>query len=748
MSAKRLFERARSGMFSATRAGARISMATAILTLTLCQGARPAFLDAADTVTAKDGAAENAASTSRADEMLRAFFEREVARIESESRAWIGDGTLDSVRRAESRRELERMLGIDGLDRGSDLRVTNTGTIDRPDLGIVVEKLHFQSLPGLYITANLYRPRALTGRAPGVLYLCGHGQVKIDGVSYGSKAHYQHHPTWLARHGFVALVIDTLQLGEIEGVHHGTYRLDRWWWVARGYTPAGVEAWGSMRALDVLALREDVDPDRLGVTGRSGGGIGSWWLAALDDRVKAVVPVAGLTDLRNHVLDGAIEGHCDCNYLINHGGWDYSRLAALAAPKALLFSNSDKDRIFPLDGVLRLHATLARTYGALGASNRLGLLITEGPHADTQELQVPAFRWLSRWLFEKEPAAVTVAVEKFFDPRELRVLEETPIDERNTSIDETFVPLPAARAVPGSVAELDARRREILAAVASTTFRRAPGFDESRAGADLVEAAGSRGRDVTFCDAFVVSVEDSFRLPLWVLRRSNRPSAVELRVLGEEEWSKVAASIDAIGMGVGHAEAGRRDPARDPAPSAASSDTGLSDASFQSLERLCADLRVSADRAVALLAPRGVGPTRWSGNAQEIEHIRRRFLVLGRTLEETRIHDIRAAIRSLDRRGYSDSELTLDARGLMSPLALWAAIFEPRVAKLSLEAVPPSYSAGVALLGISRITDIPETMSLVYPRRIEIRSSPGPFELAVESARLFPDVEPLRFIAP
>jgi len=162
------------------------------------------------------------------------------------------------------------------------------------------------------------------------------------------------HPAWFARHGYVCMVIDTLQLGEIEGIHHGTYRYKMWWWNSRGYTPAGVEAWNCIRALDYIQTRKEVDSSRFGVTGRSGGGAYSWWISALDDRIKAAIPVAGITDLQNHVVDGYVEGLCDCMCIVNTFGWDYPLVAAMVAPRPLLTSNSDKDNIFPLKGVIRM----------------------------------------------------------------------------------------------------------------------------------------------------------------------------------------------------------------------------------------------------------------------------------------------------------------------------------------------------------------------------------------------------------
>lgn len=137
-------------------------------------------------------------------------------------------------------------------------------------------------------------------------------------------------------------------------------------------------------ALDLIETWPGIDRKRMGITGRSGGGAYSWYAAALDDRIRVAVPVAGITDLQNHIVDGCVEGHCDCMYMINYFGWDYPKLAALIAPRPLLLANSDADGIFPLDGVLRTHQAIANVYANLGAKDKLGLLITPGPHQDTQ----------------------------------------------------------------------------------------------------------------------------------------------------------------------------------------------------------------------------------------------------------------------------------------------------------------------------------------------------------------------------
>ena len=120
---------------------------------------------------------------------LRQFLRDEVRAIAGSSLADIGSRKVWETRRGELHRELREMLGLLPEPPRGDLRAVVTGVAERPDLGIVVEKLHFQSVPGLYVTANLYRPREVEGRLPTILYLCGHGRVKIGGVSYGNKAH-------------------------------------------------------------------------------------------------------------------------------------------------------------------------------------------------------------------------------------------------------------------------------------------------------------------------------------------------------------------------------------------------------------------------------------------------------------------------------------------------------------------------------------------------------------------------------
>ncbi|MCI0743359.1 MAG: acetylxylan esterase, partial [Gemmataceae bacterium] len=298
------------------------------------------------------------------DEMIYKYLCAETDKL---SQKFLGGAkTIDEWKRKRPRlyQEYMDMLGLWPVPEKTPLKATVTGQLEAH--GVIVEKLHFQSKPGLYVTANMYRPKedssAKRKRLPAIVYVCGHSGKGRD----GNKTAFQDHGFWFANNGYVCIVLDTLQLGEIPGVHHGTYgrtwthiksygltpptpphpftpspllpvgadpsEFRPWWWSA-GYTPAGVECWNGVRAIDYLLTRPEVDPERIGVTGISGGGAATFWIAAADERVKVAVPVSGMSDLESYVKNKVLNGHCDCMFLYNTYQWDYTTIAALVAPR-------------------------------------------------------------------------------------------------------------------------------------------------------------------------------------------------------------------------------------------------------------------------------------------------------------------------------------------------------------------------------------------------------------------------------
>jgi len=629
---------------------------------------------------------------------LEAYFAAETASVEKTSLAEIRTLEDWNQRKALYREQLFEMLGL-SPDRE---RTPLNATITRKTEGklFTVENLHFQSSPGFYVTANLYAPRGLTKPAPAILYVCGHGRVKKDGVSYGNKATYQHHGAWFARNGYVCLTIDTVQLGEIEGIHHGTYREGMWWWNSRGYTSAGAEAWNCIRALDYLQSRPEVDGERLGVTGRSGGGAYSWWIAALDERIKAAVPVAGIADMRNHVIDGCVEGHCDCMFMVNTYRWDYAQVAALVAPRPLLLSNTDKDRIFPLDGVVRVHSQVARIYDLHGAGDKLGLLITEGPHKDTQQLRVPAFHWFNRWLKNDEPP-ITMAAEKLFEPEQLRVFEELPKDEITSRIHETFTPKAPKPRAPSTTAAWDEMSRKAMVQLEQKSFG---GWPKEAGDLDLKEAfsAVSAGVKLT---AYDFESQKHAPLRLYVVRPGGlaEPEKALFNALGREDWDRwIAAMAFAF---------------KDELAEELKSGIEADGPGFEQLQKSL----LARNNVWVFLAPRGIGLTDWRRGfddektiAKKEIQIRRRYMQVGQTLDGQRVWDIRRGIQAARKlEGFATLPLWVQAKRDMAVNALYAAVFEKHVARVDLWRLPKSHREGPDYLNVLRILDIPMTAAMV-----------------------------------
>src|SRR5437667_1474910 len=245
--------------------------------------------------------------------------------------------------RPELRRQLLEMLGLDPLPARSPLKPRITGTLEREAYRI--EKVIFQSSPGLYVTGNFYIPKRAAKPLPTILYLCGHSPHPL-----GAKFQYQDRAIWFASHGFACLVLDTLEFGEVAGIHHGTHDLNMWHWLSLGYTPAGVEVWNAIRALDYLATRPEVDKQRIGLTGISGGGAMTWYTAAVDERIGAAAPVCSTFTFGSQAEHWLARGQCDCIYYHNTYLRDFPIVGALIAPRPLLILSGQKDSIFPPDG--------------------------------------------------------------------------------------------------------------------------------------------------------------------------------------------------------------------------------------------------------------------------------------------------------------------------------------------------------------------------------------------------------------
>jgi dienelactone hydrolase len=638
------------------------------------------------------------------DRMIADFFHLETKKLSDETLSKID--TLEDWRDQKDvyRQQLLEMLSLDPMPARTDLNAIVTGTLDRPEF--TVEKIHFQSRPGLYVTGNVYVPKGAKAPSPAILYVCGHGPVKIDNISYGNKATYQHHGAWFARNGYVCLIIDSVQLGELEGIHHGTHNKGMWWWNSRGYTSAGAEAWNCIRALDYLQSRPDVDGQRIGVTGRSGGGAYSWWVAALDERIQAACPVAGITDLQNHVDDGCVEGHCDCMYMVNTYRWDYVQVAALVSPRPLLICNTDKDRIFPLDGVVRLHSKVRRIYDLHNASDKLGLVITEGPHKDTQELQVPVMRWFNKWL-KKEEGPVGNYAEKLFAPQELKVFPQLPSDEVTTRCYESFTSLANDSQSFDPVRAIGLLRTKTFGAWPQQELTENPMPIKLR---EIIHEDSEGVR----LSVYEFESQPGILLRFYLAKPIDiQAESLHLEIVDDVNWLR-QLELGRVGFGTALKE--------ELQAAGIDVDKAIAPDIEKRFKRWMKETR---DRKTAYVTftPRGVGITQLGKDDKYQTHVRRRFMLLGSTLASSQVWDMHRASQSLrSLPAMNELPLHFHASPEMTEVATFAALFEDKLTSLSLPKSPRSDQEAPDFLNWSRFVTPAQLLDLAKAKtRVNIR---------------------------
>ncbi|MBN2476159.1 MAG: prolyl oligopeptidase family serine peptidase [Pirellulales bacterium] len=610
------------------------------------------------------------------DEMIQRYLARETQKIH--------ERFLDDVEspddwkrlREQYREEYFHMLGLRPMPDKSPLQATVTGTLAGD--GYVVEKLHYQSRPRLYVTGNLYRPAKIEQgeRLPAVLYVCGHSHRGRN----GNKSAYQSHGIWFARHGYVCLTLDSLQLGEIAAIHHGTYREGRWWWHSRGYTPAGVECLNGMRGIDYLFGREDVDPQRIAVTGISGGGAATFWIAAADERVRVAVPVSGMADLPSYVTNRVINGHCDCMFLYNTFQWPWTRIAALIAPRPLLFTNSDLDQIFPMDANDRVINRLERVYSLYGATDFVDAVVSIGGHAYRQDIRQAAYRFINMHL-KSDPrvvddSEVDLVTGSGNDRRypipleDLRVFPEDsdlPADELNTTIDEHFVPI--ADVAPPGEGEFETWKGALQKELRRITFGC---FPERIPPAKQLGPATDGAVRLESEPAIEFGLEEA---------TSPKPAAAAKRVVLVVR----GPGFDAISLGA-----------------------------------LIERVRQPDDRIV-VCEPRGVGQTAWT-RKNPPNYVERCHVLLGRTVDTGRVWDVIAAARHLHAQHEGQVPVLVAGEGAGGVLAAYAALWEPEIAGVIVASPPLTHMDNDApqLLNVLRVCDVADALGMIAPRPLSV----------------------------
>lgn len=610
--------------------------------------------------------------------------------------AEISDNALSDIKtladwktiRSQRYNEFLESMGLNYMPmngRRSDLNVHITGTIKKK--GYRIEKLYYESLPGLYVTANLYIPDKIRKPAPAVLYVCGHGEDQ--------KAYYQEYPRKYAQLGFVCLLIETIQLGEVRGEHHGCYYKGWFNWYSRGYTPAGVELWNAIRAIDLLVTRPEVDPERIGVTGTSGGGAQSWFIAAADPRIRAAAPSAGATTLKAHILTRSVDHHCDCMVPINTYCHDFKDIGALIAPRPLLIIQNDRDPLNQIEGVRELYQDIQNIYALYGLPRDINLAEASGGHSSVAVSREKTFAFFLKYLMGKQMSLDEIgdtdrSPEVQLSADELKVyVKEQPENNLTETIQDSFIQLAKSPSIQ-SEEQLIAFRDTVIDLLKDKTFHHFPAV-QCPLDPKIVFRTSDNEKYGNIVYSFVP--EKGWRIKADIHWRNNsdagHPLMILLRYPGESRFE-----------------------------------------SERYLEN------IGSDWNVAILDVRGVGETGWSTDLQW--HVRRAAAWTGRTIASMQVYDVLRCMEFLRTlKGVDPEMIGIAARDEMGVVALYTALLDGNCHTVFLQDPPASQDiasqpdgggAATEMLNCLRITDVYQIPALLPGTRIIFKGKiPGPF---------------------
>ena len=561
--------------------------------------------------------------------------------------------SVDNWEKQKARRleEMRDMLGLLPWPKRTPLNVKVTGTLDEGSY--TIEKIAFESLPKFYVTANLYIPKNRKGPAPAVVYVCGHA-----GDRNGSKAYYQRHGISFAKNGYVAIILDPIQIAETFSWHHGVYWAQMYDWYARGYSPAGPEVWNAMRAIDYLETRPEVDKARIGITGRSGGAAMSWFTAAVDPRLKIAAPIMGISTYAADVRENSQKLHCDCMFPINAWLHDMIHQGALIAPRPLLFGEGKRDKLFPVEGYMEFYAKVGALYKGYGQQEAFRMVEVDTAHQDSDFLREQVIQFFDQhlWKIPKHQLQMSYVNQP---AEKLAVFPEgPPADAQNFRIHETFTTRPPSPRWP-ALSAWEARRKALLEDLRAKVFAAVPRKPRNV----RVEQADNELR---------LSSDDTIPVRA-LLRKPPKPGPPMSAVLYIASDGDDPASIDKMMTGV---------------------------------------------NAVRLIVyPRGVGEIAW--DRAFYRDTMRNAMFVGQTVDSMRLADVFVALEALRRQPDVDPQriMTL-GRGASGILGLYAAILDPGIQQVMLVEPPSTHAEASTFLNILRHTDLPEAAALLAPRHL------------------------------
>jgi hypothetical protein len=351
-----------------------------------------------------------------------------------------------------------------------------------------------------------------------------------------------------------------------------------------------------------------------------------------------------------------------------------------------LISNTDRDAIFPLEGVVRVHEGVRNIYRQQGIPKLLGLNITAGEHVDTQELQVHALRWFNAHL-KNDKTVIPNAAQPLFTPEELKVLKDLPADQKNTTVQEWFVEKTNPILPPNDTSALAKWKSDNVKPLREGPFRNWPRDPIAQ---PLTE---NSIQQMQFGDAAAIfnaqtwkwSPDPEFELDIGLITSPDTKvlKNIEVYIPSEQEVDEISNSLQ-LSSSTNQSKIYKLD---DKA------------ALIQKWKGLLKDNQT----AIVTILPRGIGSTSWPGDKKTVTQFHRRLYLIGETLDSLQVFDIAEALLSLTKLDrFKDCNWAIDAEGVMAVNAAYAAAMIDVPVSTKRLKLPESFRDGPYYLNIER----------------------------------------------
>jgi dienelactone hydrolase len=336
--------------------------------------------------------------------LYRHLYQRAAGLLDERQKAVKKLQTRSDWQKRQSEVKTKLAVAVGPFPAKTPLNPVVTGTLERDDFK--VEKLYLESIPGYFVTAALFVPKGRSGPLPAILYCSGH-----SANGFRSDV-YQHTILNYVKKGFVVLAFDPIGQGERrqyldtpdkasptkDHAYSGTQAF------VSGQSSAKYFIWDGIRAIDYLLTRPEVDATRIGITGRSGGGTQTAYLAALDERILAAAPECFITTTdKLWQANGPQDAEQNLVGFLEKG-LDFPDLIEVRAPKPTLLVSTTRD-MFPIQGVRDTYAEARAAFQAYGKSDQLSQVEDDAPHASTPKNREATYAFFQKYLANPGSAA-------------------------------------------------------------------------------------------------------------------------------------------------------------------------------------------------------------------------------------------------------------------------------------------------------------------------------------------------------